>query len=267
MHSPSQIVYLLAGSPPVPKGVAEPMDGPCLVCGFPFPTGVHQKDAIPPSDTDRLFYAAPFSTMVCSGCAWASSGSPPNTFRMWSVVYAEGATFPEHHEAVVKVIGEGRAPTLALLKDERQVCLTNKGLTDPVTSLLLNPPDTPWFVSIATSGQIHTLRAAKTNVGRSWVVRLERQDVFGDSDTFADVLYHSGRLKQLGFGDADILSGEPNINSLFRNPSGWQKHISHLSHYLNSGILELALWCHTKASTDNNVESARRFIDARNAAK
>lgn len=88
--SPTQKIHTLIGRPDPSKdrGLGE-LDGPCLVCGHEYPTGSPSKYALSKTDTDHDRFAAPWSDMVCSACTWCSEGRPPDTLRMWSMLYRE----------------------------------------------------------------------------------------------------------------------------------------------------------------------------------
>jgi hypothetical protein len=264
MTTPTQILHHLAGQPEPEKGSQRPMRGErCLVCGAHYHLGVKASDAIPKTDTDQAEYRAPWSEIVCSACAWASAGKPPDTFRMWTVLHRRDKPAGSHQAAAMEKMTTGAAPRLEPFLECSSVCLTNRGNTKPIVDLLLRPPASPWFVAIAISGQVHTARFAVVNRGRHWTVRIERASVAGDSNTFAELLYRSGTLKLAGFCDDDILTGEPSPNALYRAHQLWYEHAEALQPYRHTGLLELALWCHTKESTSDNVDAALGAIAAR----
>src|SRR5699024_3889453 len=211
-------------------------------------------------------FRAPWSDRVCWPCSWASSGRPPDTFRMWSVVYSQNGGLPAHHSAALKNIDAGKCDKIAPLRDVGELCLTNRGNTSPIVDILLNPPACDWFCSIATSGQIHTLRLAEVNRSDQWAVRFERTTVNSSSSEFARALYHTGVLRSHSYRDSEILDGSPSSVAYFKNPHIWHEHAPEVHDLTQSVLMEMALWCHTKEVLRYNVEQSYQRLQS-DAAK
>lgn len=226
----------------------------CLVCGQTYPECVPANVAIPSTDTDRDRFIAPWSDVVCTACVWCSEGRPPDTIRMWSILYREDGDlenpglFREYITAKQKEKGTSYGVS-ALLGCEDVLALVNKANLSSIVRTLVNPPQSPWAACLADSGQIHLLRFARMNVGRQWTILLEREEIEGDSDTFSRVLWHVASLRQAGFHTNDIETLSPHPRSLREAPLAWMTHARKVLRE-RPDLRDLALFLCTKDFTD-----------------
>ena len=92
------VLWSAAGYPS-PRRETSPAVGRCYWCataidGLACPVA----DVISDSFTDQDQALERSSAWLCCACAWAMTGRPPDTLRLWSIAYAEdGRTWPANH--------------------------------------------------------------------------------------------------------------------------------------------------------------------------
>ena len=239
MTAASAILHADAGSLGISKATV-PCDTDCAFCGAKITEGVRAKDAFGPGFTDWDKLARPGSAFVCVPCVWLMGGQPPNTFRLWSILYREDWTAPPSN------------PKAAYPHGPKTWC-TSKGDMSRVIETLLDPPECPWIVSIADSGQIHTVPFATVNNGRDgWVIRYEREDVASHPREFATVLHHAVSLLAGGFIREDLATLAPHPSKLVKHGVDlWRRHAEPLKPYRRSPLLALAIIMCKKDEYDN----------------
>lgn len=171
------------------------------------------------------------SEAVCRACAWSMEGRPPNTLRMWSILYREDIEAAPSNPS---------APDCGPL-----VHLENKRNLDAMAQALLDPPKGPWCLSIADSGKIHILPYTPMNTGedrRRWIVRIERENVHGTSDGFGRIMHHMSILVGAEFFKSHILSRDPPPSELVRKGiNTWRENIVCLPVFGGTPLERLAL--------------------------
>lgn len=235
----AQLLWNDAGGP-LPKKTGEPHAGPCYLCGEPSPTGraVRVRDALGPGFTDHDQARRRDSVHVCIPCVWLLGGKPPDTFRLWSVVYrADRPAAPSNAKAVYP-----HGP---------HTHCTSKSDVSEIVDVLLDPPDAPWVCSIADSGQIHILPWSPINRGSEWTVMYERVRIDSDSRQFAEVLFHVAALLAAGFIREDVETLDPHPSKLAKyGQDVWATHARPLQQWRRSGLLALAVALTRKDSYD-----------------
>lgn len=239
-----RLVWELAGCPPVEGGSAKlftDTESLCAMCG-------QVQDRTAPADkvlgqnfTDRGLFMAPHAPRVCWGCVSICSGSPPRTWRQWTVVATPSRHLPPSQEKAGAWLGQNFG-----------LCLTSKKDTSPVIDTLLDPPDGPWVVSIAESGQKHVLPYADVNYGNAGFVRMETVNIAYMRNTFRKVFYHALAIRRLGVPSEAVLRGEPRFLKTREALETWREHQKQLAPYTNSPMLALVLWCITKGIIEND---------------
>jgi len=205
-------------------------------------------DVITDSFTDQDQAFARSSQWLCIACAWAMTGRPPDTLRMWSLAYREdGATMPAHHEAC------------SVLPALSNVTAQNKADPSVFRGMLRSPPSIgQWFVSIADSGQVHVLPFAPVNSGSGrYGVRFERNTVWAYPADYVRVDDAYGALMAAGFSKGEIESGEPYVSRISANGSAWSRHFPTIRPHLNSGLLGLISFLIRKDKNDDSREQGR----------
>lgn len=225
------------GRPPVTAASVASLlvseQGVCCICGHEEMITAHADKALGANFSDRGHLTAA-GNRICAACLWCCSGKPPATLRMWSIAAWDAA--PESHPK-------------AWLRDTPGVCLTNRANPAPISSLLGDPPDGDWLVTVAYSGQKHVIPYATTNHGgEPWTVRVEDHDVTATPDLWRHVHHHAETLRRLGVPEDAVLDGRP---AFIRTPgqlAAWREHSAQLNPYLHSPLLQLVLWTITKGT-------------------
>lgn len=251
----SHLLWQDAGSPEPRKRVSPtgPGGARCYLCASYIDRGVHRTDAFGPGFTDHDRAQSPTSHWVCCACVWLMGEKPPNTFRLWSVVYREDR--PAAASTAKAVYPHGP-----------HTHCTSKADVSEIVDVLFDPPDSPWVCSIADSGQIHILPWCRVNVGDAWTVRYEREDITATSDEFAHVLYHASALLAAGYIRDDIETLDPHPSKLVRHGIDiWRVHASPLKQWRRSGLLRLALSLTRKETYGATRDRTRARLDRRPA--
>ena len=228
MLSASQNVWHALDRPDCqrPTGATEAL---CALCGAPCGgVGVRQRDAIAAASfSDWRDLAVPGSGYLCRACTWSMRGRPPDTIRMWSVLWREDEKIP-------KSLGPWGAPA---------VHLNNKSDLSAFVDILRNPPQCRWLVALADSGQIHTLAFAPVNLpcAHQWGIRFERNDVRAGAGDFRLLHDTAVALYRAGFSRNDIFTGEVRPPALCKHGIDvWREHRPRIAPWFNSKLLELA---------------------------
>lgn len=257
MNSPTQCIHKVIGQPePTKNKGLRPSEGDelCLVCGFGYSHVMPAKNTISRTDTDLDKFKAPWSEVVCSACAWCSEGRPPDTLRMWSILYREDGQIdnPGLFRDYITQKAEKADKTYsvqALLEAENRVCLANRADLSPYVITMLDPPDCPWACCFADSGQIHLVRFATLNQGDHYSVIFERDEIRTSAAEFGLVLWNVASLRSAGFHTEDIRTGVPHPRSLREQPLVWFTHNTGTMR-ARSDLLALCLFLCTKDWTD-----------------
>jgi len=239
------LLHDVAGHPS-PRKTTREAAGTCYWCGQRIEGhACRTRDVFGSSFTDHDQAAQPSSPWCCVACSWACTGRPPDTLRLWSVVYREdGYVFPSRHP---------KAADLGPL-----IYLATKATIQPIVDTLLDPPPGRWVVSVADSGQKHVVPFAIVNNSQSWWrVRFESVDVSCSVATFRRVAGVAASLYHAGYPKAVIL-GDPPGPGLLRKCGIdlWRAAQRELARYSGSSTLELAVWMLRK---ENCLELSSRF--------
>lgn len=206
--------------------------GTCYWCGLECcGSGVRVADVCGKMFSDHEFAASKSSDNVCIPCAWVMTGKPPDTVRMWSVVYREDReAAPSNPKAIHTRTGP-------------HTHLCSKADLSQVVDTLLDPPDSTWGVSIADSGQIHVLPQAQVNTGRLWTVQFERAKIHASSDQLSTLIHHCAVLYGAGFVKDDISSGSPHPSKLVKyGLDVWRDNDEVLRPHRGGALMDLALF-------------------------
>lgn len=242
MYSASQLVWISAGSPQPERGKgAIGSHGRCAICGGIDKRGIPLVVACPKASfsghQDMRWIE---SGLACTACTWSMEGKPPNTLRMWTILYREDCD---------TALSAPSAPDCG-----RNVHLANKGNLDAVADALLHPPKGPWCCSITNSGKIHILPYTPVNNGedsRRWSIRIERENVLGSEQGFGNVLHHVAALVQAGYHKSHISSRNPHPSALVKHGiENWKTNINQLPIFGNTPLERLALMIIRKENAD-----------------
>lgn len=226
--------------------------GRCYMCGLdcePY-GGVETRRAYSGEYSDWDCGREKLGTHVCAACVWATGGRPPDTYRMWTVVYREDRPpAPSNPKAHAGRLTE-------------HLSLTGKENLLPALELLLAPPETGrYFCALADSGKIHTLPWAPVCEGPRWHVRLERHDVAATPRMLAELLSRTHELYEGGYVLEDIRTGEPHPSKLVKHGIDlWRRNDAVLSPVRGSSLFELALFLTRRSLTDETRRLIRPLV-------
>ena len=248
---------------PDPRRKTLPAEGQCWWCASPVTEAARLGDVLTDSFTDHDQALIPSSPWLCAACTWAMTGRPPDTLRLWSVMWCEDferafellalawtseplkIKWSANHEA---------APDLGL-----KVHLHNKANTVAFRSLLRSPPAGRWLCSIADSGQIHTLPFATVNRGAGrYAVRFERVTVYATPEQYRTIDDSISRLMAAGFSKQDI-ADQPFPSRLLKcGVDLWRAEQQVLCPFRGAPLFDLALFLARKdqPTDDRRAEAA-----------
>ena len=182
--------------------------------------------------SDYANIVRPDSLHVCAACSWVMGGIPPHTLRMWCVIYGcdAGPSDP-------------KAPPVS------GFTLVNRSGTVRIIEAIRNHPKTPWFVSIAQSGQKHILPFTQANSGaeEEFTIRFESTNVRTTVEAFNETLALLTKLRAHGFSAEEITSGR--LMSLHINVESvelWRACQERLFPIKSSPLVAMCLWLLTK---------------------
>ena len=163
------------------------------------------------SFTDHSNVCVPSSNYICIPCIWVLSGKPPNTFRLWSVVYRQDRKMSLSDPKVFRKVNG--------------IHFTKRTEPREIVDILINPPRSGlYFVVVALTGKKHTLPFAKINFDhRLWTVRFEDKNIQGTSSNFRNALFNCALLHSLGFTCTEIETGNVCPNKVAENIEEWRR--------------------------------------------
>lgn len=225
---PCHMLWNLAGTPA--PTAAPRSSGRCAHCSEVGPLSAR----LGPNFTDyrRLIHID--GSALCVPCSWTTGGKPPHGLRMWSIVARVDQPAPP-----------GPMPAHV---SGRYLHLTNRRDMRWVAETLANPPDGPWLVAVAETGQKHTAPFAAVNRGQGkWTVQLDGCDVTSTPAGWRTVLAHVVALRAAGFRAEHIESGQPPVIALTRAALPiWQANTPYLAPHVATPLLHLANMMITK---------------------
>lgn len=179
------------------------------------------------------------SDRVCEPCAWACTGRGMDQVRMWSIVARTDKTLPPSN------------PKAIFATDHLH--FTSRADMRTVVDTLAHPPKGEWMVSIAESGQKHSLPYAVINHGQGrWKVRMDALDINATPEDFTHVLSHVIALRTAGHSATAIESLTPHFATLktLKDITLWEHHANHLTPWRSSPLLHLAVFLPNKEHLD-----------------
>jgi hypothetical protein len=252
----ARLLWADAGQPAPKKKTSPtgPQGARCYLCGDQVERAVHTTDAFGPGFTDQAMASCPSSSWVCCACVWLMGEKPPNTFRLWSVVYREDRPAALSNPKAVYPHGP------------HTHCTSKSDVTE-IVDVLLDPPEGRWVCAVADSGQIHILPWSTTNVGSGeWTVRHERLAVTATPADFALVLYHASALLAAGFIREDLEVLDPHPGKLAKHGIGaWREHAEPLKQWRRGGLFALVLSLTRKETYAATRDRAWARLDGRSA--
>jgi hypothetical protein len=215
MTSASQLIWRSAGCPTGSRSdMIENIEGVCALCGHSDTKTVPLMKACPPASFGGWQQMRwPSSDRVCRACSWSMEGMPPNTLRMWSILYRDDGVKSD----VGPSLGENAAGS-------------NRANLIPILETLCCPPECTWAVGVAESGKVHVVPYMHTNKGDGlWAIRVDRITLRESPTKMRHDVFHFSSLLAAGFRAKAIVERNPPIKDLSKiGIDVWKKHIEAL---------------------------------------
>lgn len=244
MTAAARFLWPLAGQPGHGRRVVDaPTGAVCLCCGqLTGPAAATAREACG-INLDYSRAARRDSGLVCEGCAWALAGRGLATLRLWTVAASAETIMPPSHPKAAMRLGA-------------HVQLTNRADMRAVASMLTDPPDGEWLVTVAVSGQKHVVPYASTNLGPGrWSIRVEDHTVTASPPEMRDLLGRVSALRAAGFGPDQIAALHPGTSlSTPERLAAWRTHAEPITSYRGSPLLRLASLIPTKGHLDEYLD-------------
>jgi hypothetical protein len=274
--SPTAIVHAAAGSPEMP-GCVE-CEGRCWLCGGDVARGALVSRWVSDTFTDHARVAIPTSPVVCEGCVFVCSRSSPvpgraagpcsvcrGTLKVVMVPKAGKGSRSAKGDDCPKCDGTGMNASggnwrnYCAMWDERGLVTATKGEKRLVRDFLARRHESPWFCTVADSGQIHTIPFARMNgPGLGGVVLFDTELVVAPQDQ--SMIAAASELMTDGVTQEEIERGDYSPRSrtwsreaidAFEATHGWER---------GRGWFSLGLWL-----AQRDKEEFERRLAARKA--
>lgn len=184
------------------------LSGRCWLCGCETETGHPKKKIIKPTFTDHDLAAIPWSEVVCEHCAWALS-------------YRELRNY-----SILATCGQLYHPTRVQIRE-----------------IILSPPEPPFLLAVAESGQRWLHFKAKVNLSnKRFAVRMDNFDVIVSPEQFKSLLEPIEEMYQT-FTKAEIESGNYQSHRIQSfGMERWEKLEATIAPTRKSSLFQLVLF-------------------------
>lgn len=216
---------------PAPAGG---LSGNCWLCGCPTTQGVEKEVAIKPTFTYHTMARVPWSNVVCEHCHWALSYK---SLRCYSILATKDGLF---HPSRVEI-----------------------------RDVLLHPPEPPFALCIAESGQKWLHFRTPLCTTQHMRVRFEELDIAIKPESFAALLGPIEELYTVFSKEREIGPGAYNSTRIQEfGLERWEKLENAIMPYRRTGLFNLALFLamrreeaetetKAKAETETNAEQLK----------
>lgn len=210
----------------------------CYLCGKPATYPL----ALQATFTAHSECKAPSSDKICDRCNASINGNEKMLWywndkkNQWSRLWGRSLSRLYQGETLISPVIAGEH--------------TEKNLTLPIVSALatrielrgwlLNPPEPPFTIVIAESGQKHILPWAKEGHDCDYFpVQFELDSLWIDRSQFKGVLSNYEALMALGFSKTEINSGEYHSDRLMAAILAYEQHEKEIARHRGSRFLQL----------------------------
>lgn len=243
--SPTQFAYQCLNSPPcppLPKHAPPGTHGSlCWLCGSTVTSDAWSRSIFPDTFTNVNLARAPLSPVVCPACVYLSTGDG------WK---HHAARFPDLGVKTVHplswrsyshlfVHGEHRVPNRADLRD-----------------ILLAPPEPPFLLCIALSGQKHLLfRSAVAHDRDQFPVQFEEASLWIDRESFTRCLLDTESSLSAGLTRDEITTGRYRVPKPTVDRQHWRQVVAVLDRWRRTQPAWLSLAVHVAQREDVTKET------------
>lgn len=224
------------------------VDEKCWLCGGNTENiGWHKKDVITSSFTDVDSAQSSTSETCCYSCAATMKQEG------WQIA-CEKYGHPWHFP-----IKEGKKPVSSNWMFSSHV-ISKDNWQMPARSdfreILINPPGTPFVITLADAGKKHVLFRASVNYSQDhYSVMLDDEEIFIDRHIFSEMLTKFEEAYTLGFSKASLLSGEYNQAAIMKiGIKEWREIEDEMKRYRDNyyGMMQIVAFVGQKQEGTND---------------
>ncbi len=223
----------------------------CYLCGTPGNNPLTLKDSF----TAHSIAKCPESKVLCDRCSWVIPLRcwylNPNK-NAWGKLFSRNWSWLIQGESVLSPIIKG---TRGEGKDELPI-VSNLPTRAEIRSWLLNPPEPPFTIVVAESGQKHLVPFAQEAYSKEGFPVLFEMDLVYIDRRFHDALGHFESLMGIGFGKTEILTGEYRSENLKNNLADWFGLENAIEQYRGSRLFELV--AHVAQAPEKKEEAPKQ---------
>lgn len=218
----------------------------CYLCGKPATKPLKLKDSFTAHSAARM----PKSDKICDRCDWSINLRcfyfNPNK-QKWSKLFSRNWSWLFQGDKLI-------APTISGTHTEGKDTLeivTDLPTRTQLRGWLINPPEPPFTLVIAESGQKHILFLAQEAHDRDYFpVQFETDSLLLKRHDFVSLLEIYEALMELDFSKSEIDSGEYRSDRLLSSLAQWEPLESQIVLYRGSRLLELVGYVATSQKPD-----------------
>lgn len=243
--SAAVMVWELAGRPHRPTLGVTATGGVCAMCGRRVEESAPAKKWLEGKSFTDPSHLRARSDRVCEACAWAVTGKGMDQIRMWTVLARTDRVLPASNTKA------------AFAADH--VHFTSRADMRAVAATLARPPEGPWLVAVAESGQKHVLPYTPVNSGTGrWRIRMDALNVDAAPAEFRTAFAHTVALRAAGHSAGEIEDLSPHYSRLATHEAleVWRHHAAALAPWRSSPLLHLTTFMVNKEHLD---EYARTY--------
>lgn len=207
----------------------------CYLCGRAATRPLLLKDSFTAHSAARV----PTSKLMCSLCSWCiplrcwyyNEGQ-----KKWSKLFSRNWSWLFYGDRLINPVIEGtRTDSIDTLP-----VVSRLPTRADIRNYLLHPPEPPFTLAIAVSGQKHILPwAREAHDKHSFPIQFELDTIFVDVSSFSQLLQAYESLMQLGFTKTEIDTGDYRSEKLLPVLATWQELESKIAPERGAILLEL----------------------------
>lgn len=219
------------------------MSSLCYLCGNPATQSLKLKDTF----TAHSLACVPHSNKICDRCEWSINLRcfyfNPNK-QKWSKLFSRNWSWLFQGEKLISPLIDG---THTEGKDTLQI-VSDLPTRNQIRDWLLNPPEPPFTLVIAESGQKHILFMAQESHSREYFpIQFELDCLHINRSEFASLLATYEALTALEFSKTEIDSGDYRSDRLMKNLLQWESLEQIIAPHRGRRLLQLISYVASKS--------------------
>lgn len=211
------------------------MNNYCYLCGKPASLPLKLKDTF----TAHSNAKCPQSKMICDRCDWSINLRcfyfNPNK-QKWGKLFSRNWSWLFQEKELLSPVIEGE---YSEGKDTLPV-VSKLASRLEIRQWLIEPPEPPFTIAIAESGQKHILFLAQEAYSKNiFPVQFELDCLLINRELFISILTNYEKLLFLGFNKTEIESGEYRSEKLMQELVEWERLEQQIEAYRGSRFFQL----------------------------